>query len=63
MTNGTRTVVAIAAELADGRRVVGVLAVLEAPSETVSTSARPSRRTLRGARVLEAELVGRPEAA
>lgn len=63
MTNGTRTVVAIAAELADGRRVVGVLAVLEAPSETVSTSARPSRRTLRGARVIEAELVSCPEAA
>lgn len=61
MPKGTETVVAVVARLADGRRVFGVLVVLDAPAP-IDASARPSRRTLRGERVIEAELLERSAA-
>lgn len=57
--DGTTRVYWVAALLPDGRAVVGMLAVLEPrpPAvEVVELNATPARSTLRGARVIEAEL-------
>lgn len=61
--DGTSRVYWVAARLPDGRAVVGMLVVTEPPprepAQVIDLRSAPSRRTLRGERVIEVQRLGR----